>query len=239
MQYGRNFLHLDEGAALLLLALAPLQVLAGIPAAAVRFRERGYLAAAAALVGAAWLQSVGYTSAGTEVSLRVLSPAMAVLSIAASGVLVRWRAAATAAIVACLAWTVAQGSVYPGAFSSWPEAAFKSAAKPAEFQVAEQLASALPKGTHILTDNAYLHAALSDKGVDVVPVWSPEVRFLFGSQPEEADRRLAELRIDIVAYYPRSLNTRYLSGASPFYASLPQRWRSAADVEGVVVFYHR
>ena len=45
----------------------------------------------------------------------------------------------------------------------------------------------------MLTDNAYLHAALIDKGIEVVPVWSPEVRFLFTASADEADRQLRAL----------------------------------------------
>jgi len=237
MQSYRSVFHLDDTALPLLLTLAPLQLLAGIPGACARFRERGYLAAVALLSAAAWVLSIGYTSAGMETSLRVLSPAMAVLSIAAAGVLSRWRAMATVAVAACAIWTIVQGSVYPAPFNVWPEQAFKVPLQPAEFQIGAQLAEALPKGTRILSDNAYLHAALADKGIDVVPVWSPEARFLFGSRAEEADRRLRELRIETIAYYPQSVNTRYLAGASAFYASLPRRWRAVADVPGVMTIY--
>ena len=86
----------------------------------------------------------------------------------------------------------------------------------------------------MLSDSAHLHAALIDKGIEVVPVWSPEVRFLFTLPPEEAERQLRALHIGNVAYYPRSLNTRYLVSASRFYAALPQRWRIRAQVPGTL-----
>lgn len=220
-----------------LLTLAPLQLAAGIPGAVQRFRERGYLVAAAGLLTLVWLQSVGYTSGGLEVSTRVLSPALVVLSIGAAGTLARWRGAAMVAILACQLWTVAQGSVYPGSFAVWPEQAFKPALKPAEFQISDQLAAALPPGARILTDNAYLHAALADKRIDVVPVWSPDVRFLYTSTAEESDQRLRQMGIVTVAYYPQSLNTRYLVAKSPFYAQLPRRWRAVAESAGFLTFY--
>jgi hypothetical protein len=84
----------------------------------------------------------------------------------------------------------------------------------------------------VLSDNAYLHAALIDKGIEVVPVWSPEVRFIFSLSPEESERQLRSLHIGSVAYYPQSLNTDYLASVSPFYASLPHRWRVLAQVPG-------
>jgi hypothetical protein len=42
------------------------------------------------------------------------------------------------------------------------------------------------------------------------------------------------LRIDNVAYYQNSLNTRYLIATSPLYASMAQRWRIAAQIPGVL-----
>ncbi len=60
------------------------------------------------------------------------------------------------------------------------------------------------------------------------------MRFIFSVPPEEAERRLHALGIDSVGYYPRSLNTRYLIAASPFYAALPQRWRIQAQVPGTL-----
>ena len=47
---------------------------------------------------------------------------------------------------------------------------------------------------------------------------------------EEAEHRLRDLKIVNVAYFPQSLNTRYLVSASPFYAALPQRWRILSQV---------
>lgn len=220
-----------------LLTLAPLQLAAGIPGAWPRFRERGYLAVAAALLIAVWLQSISYTSGGVGVSTRVLSAALAVLSVAAAGVLERRRAVAMAAILACQAWTVVQGSVYPDPLQTFPASAFKPLRPPAEFLIADQLGGALAPGARVLTDNAYLHAALIGKGIEVAPVWSPEVGFLYTSSAEEADRRLREARILTIAYYPTSLNTQYLAANSKFYAELPRRWRATAEVPGMLVIF--
>jgi hypothetical protein len=220
-----------------LLIVAPLQLAAGIPGAVTRLRERGYLGVAAALLTLVWLQAVGYTTGGLGISTRVLSPTMAVLSICAANMLERRRGAAMAAILACQLWTVAQGSVYPNSFAAWPEQAFKPLLKSSEYQIRDQLAAAVQPGARILTDNAYLHAALADKGIDVVPVWSPEVRFLYTSTAEDADQRLRSLAILTVAYYPQSLNTRYLIAKSPFYAQLPHRWRAVSASAGLLTFF--
>jgi len=105
-----------------------------------------------------------------------------------------------------------------------------------EFGLRDQLVAVLPPGYRVLSDSAYLHAALAQSGIEVVPVWSPEVRFLFSSSPEDADRRLAALRIASVAWYPESLNMSYLADVSPFFASLPLRWHALARTEGSELF---
>jgi hypothetical protein len=144
-----------------------------------------------------------------------------------------------AVIVVCQSWTAAHGAFYPNSpldvpLDQWPQHAFRHVAEPGEFKIADQLARLLPAGSRVLSDSANLHAALIDKGVEVVPVWSPEVRFLFSSSAEESERQLRALHIGSVAYYDQSLNTRYLAATSPFYATLPQRWRVLAVAPGVV-----
>jgi hypothetical protein len=140
-------------------------------------------------------------------------------------------------ILVCQIWTTAHGVFFPKdplaiPIAQWRQNAFQPVPKPIEFQICDELVRRLPAGSRILSDNAYLHAAMSERGIDVVPVWSPEVRFLFSERPEEAEQRLKTLGITSVAYYPQSLNTGYLASASPFYASLPQRWILAAEAPG-------
>ena len=146
--------------------------------------------------------------------------------------------ALAAALLACALWTAAHGALYPNnplsvPLSRWPQNAFKSIPAPAEFQMRDQLARILPVRSRVLSDSAYLHAALADKGIEVVPVWSPEVRFIFSETPENAEHRLRSIGIGSVAYYPQSLNASYLIAASPFYASLPRRWRVLAQAPGL------
>jgi hypothetical protein len=222
---------------------APLQVLTGIAGGIQQFRQRGYLLVIAGLIATVWLQSASYTSGGIEASTRVLSPALVVLSILGAGLLTAWTASAAVqklvvvTVVVCQMWTAVHAALYPRdpltvALREWRSDAFQPTSQPIEFEVRDQLVRLLPAGTRVLSDNAYLHAALIDKGIEVVPVWSPEVRFLFSSTPEEAQRRLQALGIASVAYYPESLNTSYLVSASPFYASLPEKWHVLTEVPG-------
>jgi hypothetical protein len=170
---------------------------------------------------------------------------MVVLSIAAAGLLAslardgRWYPAIAMAILVFQAWTAAHGALYPASpadvsVGEWADKAFREVPPESEFQIADKLVALLGPGSRILTDNAFLHAALVGKGIEVVPVWSPEVRFLFTAPPEESERRLRELRIERVAYYAKSLNTVYLNSASPFYAALPRRWHIRAQMPGNV-----
>ena len=224
-----------------LLLLATFQVLAGIPGGFRGFRVHGYLIVIAFLLGAVWIQSVGFTSGGAEGSMRVLSPALVVLSITGAGLLepltrrARWYTAVAVAIIGCQFFTAAQGAVSPNSLSSlrpsqWLGSAFPRVPPAAEFQVRDQLVKLLPPGYRVLSDSAYLHAALTGAGIEVVPVWSPEVRFLFSSSPEEADRQLRALHIGSVVCYPQTMNMSFLTAASPFYAALPERWRPLAQV---------
>jgi hypothetical protein len=225
----------------LLLVFATFQFLAGIPGGFARFRSHGYLLVIALLLVGVWILSAGYTSGGVLASTRVLSPALVVLSITGAGVLEQltrrapWRTAIVVVIVAGQIWTAAQGAIYPkDPFTlppgQWLANAFPRIDQPAEFQVRDQLVRLLPAGYRVLSDSAYLHAALVDTGIEVVPVWSPEVGFIFSSTPEESEKRLRALRIGSVVCYPLTMNMAYLTSVSPFYASLPERWRPLAQV---------
>jgi Dolichyl-phosphate-mannose-protein mannosyltransferase len=227
----------------LLLLWAPIQMLAGIGGSFRKFRQHGYLIVNALLLAAVWVQSAAYTSGGIASSARVLSPAVVILSILGAGALeplmrtASLRMAVMFTILVCQLWTAAHGVFFPNdplamPLHQWRQNAFQKVPRPIEFQICDELVRRLPPGSRILSDNAYLHVAMSERGIDVVPVWSPEVRFLFSAGAEEAEHRLQTLGITSVAYYPQSLNTGWLASASPFYASLPQRWGLLAEAPG-------
>jgi hypothetical protein len=231
----------------LVVASAPIQILAGVGGGILQFRKHGYLLVITLLLAGVWIQSVGYTSGGVLISARVLSPALVVLSVLAAAALDRvsrqwnWQTPVIAAVFLCQLWTAAFGVFYPTdpfaiPVSQWRYRAFQNIPSAIEFQVADQLKSLLPEKTRVLSDNGYLHAALSEKGIDVVPVWSPEVRFLFSESAQESARLLKSSGIGSVGYYRASLNTDYLKSASPFYSTVAQQWRAKAEAEtGFVV----
>jgi hypothetical protein len=224
---------------LLLVPVALFPMLAGITGGLMQFRRNGYLLVSAVLLIAVWIASIALTSGGVQASTRVLSPALVVLSITAAGLLERAAqrkalyAVAVLAIAACQLWTAADGAVHPNYLSTingdWFDNAFPRIPLPSEFQIRDQLVKFLPPG-RVLSDSAYLHAALVDRGVEVVPVWSPEVRFLFSASPEEAERQLKALNITSIVCYPKTTNMAFLVSASRLYASLPERWKPHAQV---------
>jgi len=221
-----------------LLVGAPVALLAGTLELFSGFRRNGYLGVLTILWIGVWLQAAAYTTGGIDASLRVLSPVMVLLSIAAGGVIAGWknlRPAAMLVIGVCTLATLVQGAIYPAYLPNtdpgrWLQLAFPPSAPPGEFQMVSRLKQVLPPGKRVLSDNAYLHAALSGTGIEVVPVWSPEVEFLFHTTPQEAEKRLADLNIGSVVAYPKTLNMRFLASASGFYAALPQRWKPLARI---------
>ncbi len=235
-------------AGLFLVLWAPLQLLAGIPGTVAGWRRHGYLLVIAVVVAAVWIRFVGYTLGGLAMSMRVFAPAVVALSIAAGGALeplLRRRAAtavALAAVVALQLWTAGHALLYPAhplsvPLRQWPQQALAPHPPPSEEQLGDDLVGELPPGSRVLSDSPYLHAALVEHGVEVVPVWSPEVRFLFELPAEQADQRLRSLGIAAVAVYPGTINTHYLVRASPFYAVVGRRWELVARVPDVLDVY--
>ncbi len=213
-----------------------LGLLLGVPAAVWLARRAGWLAAGAALGFALWLASVPYTSGGAGYAMRVLSPALVALAVAAAVGLERvtrgpvraWLA--TVALLAALGWAVWGAALFPLTAEQVPAgqrwaALNASPSPPGAFEQAvltnPQLAPVFKRGTRVLTENAYAHAALANagRGCDLVPIWSPEVAFLFDPKLDAAEqrRRLRAAGITVLLLYPTSPNTKFLAEASAFY----------------------
>lgn len=229
---------------------APLQVSIGIVGAVLTFRRWRHLSALVLAVGGLWLWSAGYTSGGVDYSTRVLSPAVVILSILAAALLTALpcrpptQGLCLGLVLLGFTWGVAHAWPFPLA----PERATgamwaRAGLAPSPLAVPESLLSdnvgkVLPPGSRILSDNAYAHAALKGTGFDVVAIWSPEVRFIFGpGQDARAVRqRLLERGIVAVLYYPNSLNTRFLERFQ-FYARDRAFWVPVAELRPLFVLY--
>ena len=168
-----------------------------------RLREARLVAIFVGLAGALWLMYVFYTAGGLFYSLRVLSPAFALLVVVggyAPGIYFQRPPAATlVAIAVALAMLealpktlVLPENPYRLAPRDWPEAAaqFPASVRQGEQELVAKL-TPLPERGWILTDYAGLPRATEAIGTKVVPLWSPQAAWLFdpGLSPALVARR--------------------------------------------------
>ncbi|MDB6128629.1 MAG: Dolichyl-phosphate-mannose-protein mannosyltransferase [Verrucomicrobia bacterium] len=235
-----------------LLLCAPAAILCWLAVSVQAFRrqpEALWCAAGILLIGALWFTSVPYTGGGLFYSLRVLSPAFALgavfggVSLANSNSSSRQRAALNLGIlilvVATLPMTLTlPHNAYHLAPREWPKVGrlFVDDRRDADAEVAKQLV-ALPNHERILSECVSLPRALQSSGITVVPMWSPEVSWLFDSKVPPADvaRRWREsgLRYVVMTRSPRQLEllTRRAAWVAPYFA-ITRIWQSG----GYVIF---
>lgn len=150
-----------------------------------------------------WFVSLAYTAGGLFYSLRVLSPALALLAFLASyglgfvaqhPVAKRGLAVATALVLleSLPKTLVLPENPYRVAGRDWPQAVGQF---PAEVRSVNDALLAklqpLPDRRRILTNHAGLPRVLASLGTDAIPLWSPEVSWLFDQKlpSEEIARR--------------------------------------------------
>lgn len=168
-----------------------------------RLREARIVAVFVVLVATLWLASVAYTAGGLFYSLRVLSPALALLAVVGGYAFSLFFREKAAAVVAALALVfvslealpktlVLPENPYRMAARDWPQAAeqFPAAVRTGEQDLLAKL-KPLPGRRQIVTDNAGLPRVLAEIGTEVVPLWSPDVAWLFDDslKPQEVARR--------------------------------------------------
>lgn len=189
------------------LLLWALPACAGLVALAVllyqRLREARIVAVFVLLTAVLWFASVAYTAGGLFYSLRVLAPAFALLAVTggyAFQLFFHSRAAVVAGAIAlglisleALPKTLTlPENPYRMPASEWPQAA---AQFPASVRAGEQDLLAklkpLPGRRRVVTDNAGLPRVLADIGSEAIPLWSPDVAWLFDDslKPREIARR--------------------------------------------------
>jgi hypothetical protein len=154
------------------------------------------------LTGALWYTSLPYTAGGLFYSLRVLSPALALLPVLAAYGFTIWVAPIVSHLVTIGAALILAESLPKTLLL--PENPYR--VLPHEWLLASQrfaksvdtvdqdlLAAlrALPLEGRVIADNAGFPRLLRPLGVEVVPLWSPEVAWLFDPKlaPEEIARR--------------------------------------------------
>jgi hypothetical protein len=123
---------------------------------------------------------------------------------------------------------------YPLSIAELPAAMLISRADPLDafpehVQLATKLNQTHRESAAILTDDFYLIVALQrQSGLKPVPIWSPEVSFIFDRKvpPPEARRRLLANGIELISVGrgSRSVNNKYLL-RQPFYREDILNWK--------------
>lgn len=197
-----------------------------------RLREARMVAAFVGLVFILWFVSVAYTAGGLFYSLRVLSPAFALLAVVAAyglGFWVQHPAAARYAAVAValiLLESLPKTLVLPEnpyrlGVHEWPRAAaqFPAVVRSVNEALLAQVRP-LPDRRRILSDHAGLPGLCAPIGTEVAPLWSPEVAWLFDGTLEP----------EVVAQRWRQSGLRYLvmgkTGATAGFMQKYARWRA-------------
>ena len=233
-----------------LLRSMPIPMVLGPIAALALVRRHAWLGVSLVLAVVLWVQSIAISHGGMLYTTRVLTSA-AVLAAVAVGVSVAWLGRRLPVVgLACVVvvvhglWGTLLAASFPynlppEKYAMAPEAFVRHYQMPLAERWLPAFARAnLPRDARILSENAYAHALLTTTSVDVVPIWSPEVAFIFdGSTPPSTVRdKLRERGIRYVLLYPSSPNTR-ICVKHPFYTSDLPLWRPIAQVSGVFVLY--
>jgi hypothetical protein len=191
-----------------------------------------------------WIWSVGYTAGGISYSLRVLDPLLAMLAVAGGIALSKapgfWRGPLAAGLMLVSAEASARALVMMRAPMRIPVAvwtrvgdAFSAKSGDASY---DRAASMVGK-RKVFVDDAYAHAFLASRGVEVVPPWAPGLNFLFSADINMAAavRRLHSLGIDYM-WLSASRETRSYFGNFRFFDGLDPWVRPALNGDGWVLF---
>lgn len=208
-----------------LLANCWVALLGGLAGAWFYFRPARALLAASALIVVLWATSLGYTAAGFTTALRVLSPALVLGAVLGGGACARFipgrRYLAVAglslglvALDAALRALTLPGPVYkipPADWLSAGGAVHEYHARPVYARIA-QFAGA--QRLLVLGPNALLTL----QGARTVPLWSPEVAFVFDRRltPGEIARRLRVAGFGYILLNLGPANERFLAHSAYF-----------------------
>jgi len=236
---------------------APLQFLALIFCLFLR-RCRSLLWGAGLFTGL-WILSIGYTLGGVEYSMRVLGPAVALLSVGAGISIDRWvsrKVGSRGFSSKRLQWGVSIGiaalmlralvfdALYPRSPNSLPPGRwFRAAVEHQEYQyrcesIERECSRYFPAGVGILNYDAYSHAGLMDSVNPSILVWSPEMGLLFDPELDGTEIRHALMQKGVggVIYFPPGRHSPLLE-LSSFFRRDRENWIPLAAVSGSVVLY--
>lgn len=217
--------HLPPEAPRLLVTNALAGLLGLAAGALLRVRPDRALLAAAGVIAAIWIISLGYTAAGFIYALRVLSPALVLGAVLGGAALARWlpgqrhRTGAAFALALFATDSALRALTLPANVYRLPTSEWLTTGRVARDFDNQPLYGELARVAGsarilVLGPNAQLTAL----GMRTVPLWSPEVRFLFeaGATPEATARRLRAAGIGFVFLTKGPANERYLARSAFF-----------------------
>lgn len=196
---------LEIGRMFLVTALpAWLGLLAGL---AIWRREPGWggVVALAAATAGCWLLSVPYTAGGLFYSMRVLGPLLLLGCAWGGAVLARWvpgERYLAGVWLACGLWGIdaalRAGTIPANPYQisprEWPAAGYTMQRDFTRLNHPFLAAAARAVSGRVVSETAAAQGIFREAGVEVVPVWSPEVAFLFApAPPGEVAARLRKL----------------------------------------------
>lgn len=235
-----------------LVLTAPLQVL-GLAFAGLTWRRTWFLTLGVLGVGALWSRSAPFTAAGGEWAMRVLAPALPLASLLlAAGVerLARSvgfvRVLAGALLAAACLWTLPFALTWATPpeevpLAHWGGAALHSSPPvPRRYrEMARDVLARVPPGGRIVSHRHELVPLLAPNGVSLVPVWSPEVRFLFDprlSENQALDRLAAGgIHYVLLAAPGQSLDLILLNQFA-FFSEGPRHWTLLSQAGGMLLY---
>ncbi len=189
------------------------------------FRRARGLLAAAALAIAIWAASVGYTAAGFIYSLRVLSPALVFGAVLGGSALARWVPARRHLVGVVVGLTLfatdaaLRTLTLPANVYRLPPAQWLAAGRALHNYHQRPIYAEL---TRVAGRERLLvlgpNALLTNHGARTVPLWSPEVRFVFDPRlaPAEIIRRLRAAGFGFVLLNTGPANECFLAHSAFF-----------------------
>ncbi|MDB6167554.1 MAG: hypothetical protein JWM88_418 [Verrucomicrobia bacterium] len=232
-------------------ALAGVPLVLGLIGGCARWRESGAWLGAMAAVFAVWCWIAGLTAGGGLYSMRMLSPAIALGAVLGgiwlSRVVAARRSWIVALVLAGLAVHAGETALYLPVepYPKWWENS------PQEWRITHELGRqwrnhprwaaivAAAEGRKILVSDPTMYTVLREFGAHTVPLFSPEVRFLFQAShdfnADAARLRLEGFRFVILSTVKGSPETR-LVGAHPFFPALAKT-RTAVPVTRFYALY--
>jgi hypothetical protein len=198
----------------------------GLAAGVMLFPRRGAALLGGALVFAAcWGASLGYTAAGFTTSLRVLNPALLVAAVLGGGALARWipdrrnLGAVTLGLALFATDAALRSLVLPANVHRLPPAAWLAAGNAVHEFHARPI---YPELVRVAGRSRLLvlgpDALLASHGARTVPLWSPEVGYVFDARlnPAQIARRLRAADIGFVLLGRGPANERFLARSAFF-----------------------